>query len=321
MNQLATPSSPLWTLISGRNSRHGLWLLPLLMAFVVAVWMTFRSGTFVSSQNFSNLIAQATPLILASLGQLMVVLIGGLDLSVGAVISLSTSILVIDAPWFVVVPGVFVVAALIGLVNGLVIARLNVHPIIATLSMTSLVQGAALLIRPVAGGTPPPFVSQMVNAAPFGVPMPVIWLLVTVILAWMLIHRSRFGLHLFAVGGGPAVARFHGIRVERTIVSAYVLSSVFAAAAGVFLAARIASGDPQIGALFAIESITAVALGGVQLAGGIGSVSGAVTGAVFLALLANGMNLENLSAFIQTVIKGCILLAVVAMQPRKNIGL
>lgn len=320
MNKIASPSH-LWMLINGRNSRHGLWLLPLIMAVIVAAWMTMRSSTFAGSQNISNLVAQAAPLILASLGQLMVVLIGGLDLSVGAVISLTTSILVIDAPWFLVVPGAFVIAALIGLVNGLVIARLNVHPIIATLSMTSLVQGAALLIRPVAGGTPPALVSELVNATPFGIPMPVLWVVASVICAWKLTHRSRFGLHLFAVGGGPAVARFHGIAVERVTVSAYVLSSIFAAAAGVFLAGRIASGDPQIGSLFAIESITAVALGGVQLAGGVGSVWSAATGAVFLALLANGMNLENLSAFIQTVIKGGILLAVVAMQPRKKIGL
>ncbi len=307
--------------LSGKNSRQGLWLLPLLMVVIVAAWMTMRSSTFITPQNIGNLIAQAAPLILASLGQLMVVLIGGLDLSVGAVISLSTAILVIDAPWFVVVPGVFLVAALIGLANGLLIARLNVHPIIATLSMTSLVQGAALLLRPVAGGTPPPLISDMVNATFFGLPMPVLWVLASVGCAWMLIHQSRFGLHLFAVGGGQAVARFHGIAVERVVVTAYVLSSTFAAAAGVFLAGRIASGDPQIGSLFAIESITAVALGGAQLAGGIGSVWSALTGAVFLALLANGMNLENVSAFVQTVIKGSILLVVVAMQPRKNIGL
>ena len=321
MNQLASSSSRMWMLLSGQNSRQGLWLLPLFMAVLVAMVMAVRSDTFVGTQNISNLIAQATPLILASLGQLLVVLVGGLDLSVGAVISLTTAILVIDASWYVVVPAALAVAAVIGLVNGLVVARLNVHPIIATLSMTSLVQGAALLLRPVAGGTPPVLVSELVNASPFGIPMPILWVAVTIAFAWVLVHRSRFGLHLFAVGGGPVVARFHGIRVERVIVSAYVLSSFFAAIAGVFLAGRIASGDPQIGNLFAIESITAVALGGVQLAGGIGSVSGAVTGAVFLALLANGMNLENLSAFIQTVIKGCILLAVVAMQPRKNIGL
>jgi ribose transport system permease protein len=151
--------------------------------------------------------------------------------------------------------------------------------------------------------------------------MSIVWVVIAIAVCWRLVHHSRLGLHLFAVGGGSSVARSYGVSVERTTVAAYVLSSTFAAAAGVFLAGRIASGDPKIGELFAIESITAVALGGVQLAGGVGSVPGALTGVALLALLANGMNLENMSAFVQTAVKGLILLAVIAMQPRKTIGL
>ncbi|SEM05035.1 monosaccharide ABC transporter membrane protein, CUT2 family [Variovorax sp. YR750] len=309
------------SLLTGQNSRQGLWILPLLMALALSVWIATRQPTFIDSQNLLNLVAQAVPLLVAALGQLVVVLIGGLDLSVGAVISLTTAILASGAPAYVVIPGLFLAAAVIGLVNGLTIARLNVHPIIATLSTASVVQGVTLLIRPVAGGEIPAVVTQMVGGSVLGVPMPVVWTVGAVALGWKLVHASRFGLHLFAVGGGAAVASSYGIRVERITISAYVLSALFAAAAGMVVAGRVASGDPNIGALFAIESITAVALGGVQLAGGIGSVIGAFTGAAFLALLNNGMNLENISAFIQTVIKGLILLAVVAMQPRKTIGL
>jgi ribose transport system permease protein len=308
-------------LLTGQNSRQGMWLLPLLMTVLVMVWIALRQPTFLGSQNLQNLIAQAVPLILASMGQLIVVLIGGLDLSVGAVMSLTTVILACGAPAYILIPGIFTAAALIGWINGAVIARLNVHPIIATLSTASAVQGVALWVRPVAGGEIPSVVLDLVSGQPLGVPMALIWVVVAVALGCKLIHLSRFGLHLFAVGGGSEVARSYGIQVERTIINAYMLSAIFAAAAGMFVAGRVVSGDPNIGALFAIESITAVALGGVQLAGGIGGIAGALTGSVFLALLANCMNLENLSAFIQTVIKGLILLAVVAMQPRKNIGL
>lgn len=307
--------------LTGRNSRHGPWLLPVGMAAVAAAWIATRQPTFSNAQNLENLVAQAAPLLVASLGQLIVVLIGGLDLSVGSVISLSTAIIASGEPAYVVIPGIFAVAALIGLVNGLAIARLNVHPIIATLSTTSVIQGVTLLVRPVAGGEIPEFVTRVVAGNALGVPMPMFWAVAAVACAWKLVHASRFGLHLFAVGGGAAIASSYGIRVQRVTVLAYVISAMFAAAAGMFIAGRIASGDPNIGALLAVESITAVALGGVQLAGGIGSVSGAIAGAAFLALLANGMNLENLSAFIQTVVKGLILLGVVAMQPRKNIGL
>ena len=308
-------------LLTGQNTRQGLWLLPLIVAVAIAVVLAFRSDTFATAQNVQNLIAQASPLLLASLGQLMVVLVGGLDLSVGAVISLTTAILTSGLPAWLVLPCAFGAAALIGLVNGVAVTRLNVHPIIATLSTMSLIQGATLVLLPVAGGTVPDFILAMAGATPLGIPMPVLWTLLAAVCGWKLIHGSRFGLHLFAVGGGLDVARSHGIQVDRIVISAYVLSSSFAAAAGVFLAGRIASGDPKIGELFAIESITAVALGGVQLAGGVGSVPGAITGVAFLALLANGMNLENVSAFLQTVIKGLILLVVIALQPRKNIGL
>lgn len=308
-------------LLSGQNSRQGTWLLPLLMAAIAIVCLSLRSSIFLSTQNLSNLFAQATPLIIASLGQLMVVLIGGLDLSLGAVISLTTSLLVIDAPVYLVLPMVFLTAALIGFVNGFTVARLKVHPIIATLSVMSVVQGITLLIRPVAGGTIPPAVAQLVNADFFGIPMAFFWVIWATACGWKVVHSSRYGLHLFAVGGGSSIASSYGISTQRITISAYVLASTFAATAGVFLAGRIGSGDPKIGDLYAVESITAVALGGVQLAGGVGSVAGALTGSAVLSLLANGMNLENISAFVQTVVKGLILLAVVAMQPRKNIGL
>lgn len=303
------------------NSRQGLWQLPLGMAVVLALWLSLRSNTFFDGQNLLNLVAQATPLLLTSLGQLIVVLIGGLDLSVGAVISLGTAILAADAPMGVLLPTVFIASAAVGLVNGYAVARLHVHPIIATLSTMSLVQGATLIIRPVAGGSVPEAVQAMVNATPLGVPMSLLWSVAAIAIGWKIVHASRYGLYLFAVGGGAPVARSYGIGVERVVIGAYVLSSTFAATAAVFLAGRITSGDPKIGELFAIESITAVALGGVQLAGGVGGVPGAITGVAFLALLANGMNLENVSAFIQTVVKGLILLAVIALQPRKNIGL
>jgi ribose transport system permease protein len=309
-----------WKLLTGRNSRHGLWFIPLLIGCIGCISLFIRIDDFQNKQNFLNLVAQAAPLMIVSLGQMIVVLVRGLDLSVGAVISLSTAILALNAPSYVLLPTVFASAALIGLINGIAITRLNVHPIIATLSVMGIVQGSTMLIRPVAGGSIPVIVTQLVTGEFLGIYMPLIWFVVILLLGWKLIHGSRFGLHLFAIGGGD-VANTFGIPEKRNTILAYMLCSAFAALSGVFLAGRIASGDPNIGALFAIDSITAVALGGAQLAGGIGSLHGTVVGAVLLALLANGMNLEGVSAFIQTVVKGAILLFVVALQPRKNIGL
>ena len=313
-------------LITGRNSRQGVWSLALLMAVGLAVWLGVTTDQFLNPENLQNLVAQAMPLVITAIGQMFVILLGGLDLSVGSVISFTTAILALDGPGYVLIPAVFVFAGLIGWVNGFVITRLNVHPIIATLSMQYIVLGITRALRPVSGGTVPDVVISSVSGSFLGVPMPVFWGILTILLAMKLLYGSRFGLHLFAIGGGISsgadqAAHNFGISDKRNITLAYVICSCFAALAGIFLAGRIVSGDPNVGLLFELDAITAVAIGGTQLSGGAGSLHGTVIGAVVMSLLANGMNLSNVSPFIQTAIKGTILLFVVGLQSRKKIGL
>ncbi|RUV23898.1 ABC transporter permease [Mesorhizobium sp. M7A.F.Ca.MR.245.00.0.0] len=316
----------LFSILSGRNTRQGLWGLPLLVALLISLWLTVETTQFATAENLFNLVAQAMPLIIAAIGQLVVVLIGGLDLSVGSVISFTTAVLALDQPAIVLIPAVFLLAALIGLINGLAITRFNVHPIIATLSTQYIVLGITRILRPVSGGTVPEIVIDAVSGSFLGIPYPVFWGIVVILAAWKLLYGSRYGLHLFAIGGGIAsgaesAARNFGVSDRRNIILAYVVCSCFAAAAGVFLAGRIVSGDPNVGLLFELDTVTAVALGGTQLSGGIGSLHGTVIGALVMALLANGMNLANVSPFVQTAIKGGILLAVVGLQSRKKMGL
>ncbi|MCQ8875218.1 ABC transporter permease [Mesorhizobium sp. LMG17149] len=316
----------LFNILSGRNTRQGLWGLPLLVALLISLWLTVETTQFATAENLFNLVAQAMPLIIAAIGQLVVVLIGGLDLSVGSVISFTTAVLALDQPAIVLIPAVFLLAALIGLINGLAITRFNVHPIIATLSTQYIVLGITRILRPVSGGTVPEIVIDAVSGSFLGIPYPVFWGIIVILAAWKLLYGSRYGLHLFAIGGGIAsgaesAARNFGVSDRRNIILAYVVCSCFAAAAGVFLAGRIVSGDPNVGLLFELDTVTAVALGGTQLSGGIGSLHGTVIGALVMALLANGMNLANVSPFVQTAIKGGILLAVVGLQSRKKMGL
>jgi ribose transport system permease protein len=313
-------------LLNGKTSRQGLWFLPLLMAIAISLLLTIQTRDFAGAENLSNLVAQAMPLIITAIGQMFVIIIGGLDLSVGSVVSFTTAILSLNALGYVLIPAVFLFAALIGLINGIVITRFNVHPIIATLAMQYIVLGITRILRPVSGGTVPELVIQSVKGSILGVPMPMFWGVIVILFAWKLLHASRFGLHLFAIGGGIAsgtedAARNFGVPVRRNIIFAYVACSCFAALAGVFLAGRIVSGDPNVGLLFELDAITAVAIGGTQLSGGIGSLHGTVIGALVLALLSNGMNLANVSPFIQTAVKGSILMLVVAVQSRKKIGL
>lgn len=313
-------------LVTGSQGRQGLWFLPTLIAVVIVLFLAARTSQFLTTENLFNLVAQAMPLVITAIGQMFVVVVGGLDLSVGSVISFTTAVLALGAPDYVTLPAVFVLAALVGLTNGFVVTRLNVHPIIATLAMQYILLGITRILRPVSGGSVPDVVIRSVSGSFFGIPLPLFWGIAVLLLAYKLLHGSRFGLHLFAIGGGIAAgtedaARNFGVADKRKIMLAYVACSCFAALAGVFLAGRIVSGDPNVGLLFELDAITAVAIGGTQLSGGIGSLHGTVVGAMVLALLSNGMNLLAVSPFVQTAIKGAILLVVVGLQFRKKMGL
>jgi ribose transport system permease protein len=286
---------------SARRSRHGLWGVPLVIAVGLAVVLSLGTEQFATRENLFNLIAQAMPLLIAAIGQLFVLLVGGLDLSIGSVISFTTVILSLDGPAVVLIPAVFLLAGLVGLINGVVITRLNVHPIIATLAMQYILLGITRILRPVSGGNVPDIVIAAVQGSVLGVPLPLFWGLIA--------------------AGMEDAARTYGIRVSRNIVLAYMACALFAALAGAFLAGRIVSGDPNVGLLFELDAITAAAIGGTQLSGGVGSLHGTVLGAIVLALLANGMNLANVSPFVQTAIKGGLLLAIVGLQSRKKMGL
>ncbi|MEM1428307.1 MAG: ABC transporter permease [Pseudomonadota bacterium] len=310
----------------GGASRQGNWLAPLVIIIGVTALLIATTVDFATPQNASNLLAQAMPLIIVAIGQMIVIVLAGMDLSVGSVISMTTAILALDGSPAALIPLAFVAAMAVGLVNGVAIVRLNVHPIIATLSMQFIVLGIAQLLRPVAGGSVPEIVVTAVTGSLWGIPAPVFWAIFTIGLGWKILHGSRFGLHLFAIGGGAASGQTDapanfGIPAARNTIIAYLLSAFFAVLAGFFVAGRIASGDPSVGAQFALDSITAVAIGGTQLSGGVGSLHGTILGAILMALLANGMNLANLSAFLQGAIKGVILLLVVALQSRKKMGL
>ena len=231
---------------SARRSRHGLWGVPLVIAVALVALLCVGTEQFATRENLFNLIAQAMPLLIAAIGQLFVILVGGLDLSVGSIISFSTAVLSLDGPAVVLIPAVFMLAAVVGLINGLVITRMGVHPIIATLAMQYVLLGITRILRPVSGGTVPDLVIAAVQGSVFGVPLPVFWGIIAVGLAAKILYGSRFGLHLFAIGGGVAAgmedaASTYGIRVGRNIVLAYVASALFAALAGVFLAGRIVS--------------------------------------------------------------------------------
>ncbi|MDA9520580.1 hypothetical protein XI06_09430 [Bradyrhizobium sp. CCBAU 11434] len=302
-----------------KSNRSGLRLATIALLALLFVALSILSPAFLGVQNLSNINSQIAGLLIVSLGQLFVALIGGIDLSVGAALSLTTTIIVSVSPEFAL-PAALLAGIAIGLVNGIGVTVAGVHPLIMTMASMTFLQGLALLIHPVPGGTVPDYLAGLAWTSAAGVPAAFFWCVGAVMIASFLLSMTRFGLRLFAIGANQASAARNGIAVKWYSVSCYVICSVAATTAGIFISARVSSGDATVGSPFALDSVTAIAMGGVQLAGGTGSVAGVVLGTITLGLLTNGMNLVGISPFLRTAATGLLLLVAISMQRRTVIG-
>ncbi len=256
---------------------------------------------------------------IVALGQTFVILGGSIDLSVASLISVGAVVasFVMHGDPARVVPAVFAVlaiSAVIGAVNGLVIARLRVSPLIATLGTGLIMQGVlSAEFTDFAGSVP-----QSFEAVAYGTVGPLPWSVVALFVfvfagAWLL-RETRFGAHLYAVGGNPAGARLAGIRTERVLIQAHVLCSLLAGLTGLYLASRLRSGAPWIGrdGVYDLESIAVVVIGGTLLAGGRGTVWGTLAGVLLFAVLDASFNMLGVPAFPKQVLRGAIVVAAVA---------
>ena len=291
--------------------------LPILIFGILAV----ASTHFLEPQNLGNIVGQVAALLIVSLGQLVVALVAGIDLSVGSVVSLAGCIVAIqpDPVWGLVLA--LAMGLIVGVVNGVGVAIGGIHPLVMTLSSMTFVQGFAYLVLPIPGGQVSSSLGALANDTLWGVPQPLLWCLVCAGVVSTLLYRTRLGMHIFAVGANPRSAHLNGVRSVGVVIVTYVICSLLAVVAGVYLTARVASGDPAMGASFGLLSVAAVALGGVQLTGGVGSILGVVTGALSLGFLANGINLLGISPFLSGAITGVLLLVAVCSQRRAAVGL
>lgn len=295
---------------------YGMLLLIVLVSVVA-------SPNFRTSRNIFNVLRQAVALGLVSVGQTIVILSGGIDLSVGATISLVavyTSGLMAGEPGLTVVIPIMLlttgVALLVGLFNGVLVTRLKVAPFIATLGVGSIVQGFVLLYAKAPIGRASPelrfFAEGMVGPVPF----PVIILLVLVVATAIFLDRTALGRYVVATGGSEVIARWSGIRTRLVLLYAYVFCSFTAALSALFLTSRLGIGDPQIGGLnydrYDLDSIAAVLIGGTRLGGGKGGVIGTLAGVLIVAVLNNIFNLTGVTTYYQWIVKGLIILGAVA---------
>ncbi|MFG2373807.1 substrate-binding domain-containing protein [Streptomyces sp. NPDC048504] len=298
----------------------------LTALIVLVIAMSALSGDFLTTDNLLNVGVQAAVTAILAFGVTFVIVSAGIDLSVGSVAALSATVLAWSAtqhgvPVFLAVVLAIATGIAAGLVNGFLIAYGKLPPFIATLAMLSVARGLSLVISQ---GSPiafPDSVSHLGDTLGGWLPVPVLVMIVMGLIAAFILGRTYIGRSMYAIGGNEEAARLSGLRVSKQKLAIYALSGVFAAAAGIVLASRLSSAQPQAADGYELDAIAAVVIGGASLAGGTGKASGTLIGALILAVLRNGLNLLSVSAFWQQVVIGVVIaLAVLLDTVRRKAG-
>ncbi len=294
---------------------------------VMFVFFSLASPYFFTLGNIQNVLRQGSALAILSFGQAFVILSKGFDLSVGSLVGV-TSVVTAQMTlkyglWMGFLSGVLS-AALLGCVNGYVVAWQRVNPFITTLGMLSVARGLALIL---AGGVAvqgmPPEFRHLASTYWGPIPFPVVIAAVLFVIAYLVLNKMRFGRQVYAVGGNSEVAWLSGINIGRVRFLVYVICGAGAGIGGVILSSRVASGQPLLGSGIELESIAAVILGGVSLFGGQGSLTGVLFGVLFISFLTNGLNLLNVSSYTQLLIVGLALVLAVrldSLRKGKSVG-
>jgi ribose transport system permease protein len=294
-----------------------------LAAYAAAAEPAFRT-----TQNLTNVLQQSIVLGLVAIGETLVVLSGGIDFSVGAVVKLTMMVaaIVMNGRSSGVAPAVLAalgIGAGIGLANGLVVTRLDAAPFIVTFGTATILRGIALTVSTAPVGLAAAGFLHLYDGSlsipSYGrLPYSVLGMAALWLLAWLVAARTRFGRRVYAVGGDAEVARVAGIHVTRVRVAAYTISGLLAAVAGLYALATSGIGDPSAGDGLEFDAVTAVALGGTSLYGGAGSIVGTLGGVLLLALIGNVFNLLQISSWYQGMLEGVIILAAVALYRQRR---
>ena len=303
------------------KSNPVVWIL--MVAVLMAIVLSFMSPFFMTVGNMTNLSKQVSIVAILAAGQAVVIISGGIDLSVGSVLALSAvvigTLIQMDVdPLMAMIAGILTGTAA-GWVNGMVITRGNIPPFIATLGMLGIARGLALVIT---GGVSHPVLSPMFlyigNAKLFGLPIPLYFVIVTFLVIGIMMHRTVFGRHVYAIGGNERVARLQGIPVDRQKVKIYALSGFLAAIAAVVMTGRLAATPPSVAQAIELQAIAAVIIGGVSFVGGRGLVLTALIGALIMAMITNGLNILGISSFYQQVLIGIVIIVAVWLDNLKS---
>lgn len=296
----------------------------LTALLVVVALISFSTPYFLTTDNLMGVFRSFSLIAIMSIGMVMVIITGGIDLSVGSVMGLSSLVTALGfqsgLPTVVCVAGGLVTGLLFGLFNGVLITVVRLPPFIATLGSLSIGRGLLYIIThgvPLTPDTPDSFAE--IGQGYIGlVPVPVVIMLVMTVVFSMLMRKTRFGRHVYATGGNEQAARLSGVKTNRVKLVVYMLSGLIAAMAGVISFSRFLSAEPASGFGAELDVIAAAAIGGASLAGGVGSVEGAIIGAALAGIIANGVVLMNIDTYAQQAITGAVILIAVSLDVWRN---
>ncbi|AZV61955.1 ABC transporter permease [Peribacillus castrilensis] len=309
------------------TGKSGIWqkfgpLLALVLLFIV---ITVLNPSFMEPNNILNLLRQTSINALIAFGMTFIILTGGIDLSVGSILALSSALMAgmmvsgLD-PILAILVGILL-GAIMGVINGILVSKGKMAPFIVTLATMTIFRGLTLVYtdgKPITGiGDSVMF--QMLGRGYFlGVPVPAVVMIIAFMILWFLLHKTSFGRKTYAIGGNERASRISGIKVDRVKVAIYGLAGTMAAIAGAILTSRLNSAQPTAGQSYEMDAIAAVVLGGTSLSGGKGRLFGTLVGVLIIGTLNNGMNLLGVSSFYQQVVKGAVILIAVLLDRKKS---
>ncbi|WP_409526038.1 ABC transporter permease [Nitrincola sp. MINF-07-Sa-05] len=311
----------------------------LLTLIILIIVFSFGSSAFLSVNNGLTILLQTSVIGLLGIGMTLVIITGGIDLSVGSILALAgTATGMMVKAGMPVIPAMLLgvgVGALCGLINGLIITRMRITPFVATLGMMLMARGLALELTGAApisrlgeafgilgNGALFRIVEKGSNGFPHvvfpGIPYPAILLAVVALAVAYLLRRRQVGRHIYATGSNEEAARLAGVEVDRTKLIAYTLSGALAGLAGIVLMSRLVTAQPNEGVMYELDAIAAAVIGGASLMGGVGNIPGTMIGAFIIGVLRNGLNMAGVSAFIQQIIIGIVVILAVYIDQIRN---
>ena len=285
----------------------------LIGLLIIIITFSFLSPVFFTIPNLLNILQQSSINALIALGMTLVIISGGIDLSVGPAAALSAvlgaTMMVAGVPVPLAILATLGIGAICGVFSGSLVAYAGLQPFIVTLGGLSLFRAIALIYT---GGNPvfgiPTEFRSLINSEIFGIPTPIVIVAVIALVLWTVMNKTPLGEYILAVGGNEEAARVAGVPVQRTKVTVFVISGTLASLASLILIGRLGAAEPTIGNLWELDAIAAAAIGGASLMGGKGSVVGTIIGAIILGALRNGLTLLNIQAFYQLLATGLIII-------------